>query len=104
MRGDAGGRIPVKSSDDSTWECGGETAAMDHTGRKEWPPELTDVLSVKGGTAEIPRGGVPRESGNEDSNAGALRAPAFPRHKLWRKETPPTHDAPDATCNYPRGR
>ena len=81
MRVDSGGRIPVDSSDDSTWEGGGETVAMDHTGRGEWPPELPDVLSGKGGTAEIPCGGVPRESGDEYGNAGALRALACPQHR-----------------------
>ena len=78
MRGDAGGWIPVDSSDDSTREGGVDTAAIDHTGRGEWPPELPDVLSSKGGTAEIPRGGVPRDSGNKDGDAGALCALACP--------------------------
>ena len=32
----------------------------------------------KGGTAEMPRGGVPGVSGDEDGNAGALRALACP--------------------------
>ena len=92
MRGDAGGRIPVESSDDSTWEYNGETAAMDHTGRGEGTPELTDFLSGKGGTAEMSRGGVPRESGDEDGNAGALSAPSSPRHRgdsVGRKLSPP---------------
>ena len=78
MRGDARGRIPIESSHDSTWEGGGETAAMEHTGRGEWPLELPYVLSGKGGTAEMSCVGVPRESGDEDINAGALRAPACP--------------------------
>ena len=54
---------------------------MDHTGRREWAPELPDVLSGKGGTTEMPRGGVPGKSGDEDGNAGALSAPACPRHR-----------------------
>ena len=76
MRRDVGGRIPVDSSDDSTREGGGETAAMEQTSRGEWYPELPDVFPSEGRTAEMPSGGVPGQSGDEDSNAGALRAPA----------------------------
>ena len=93
MRGDAGGWIPVDSSDDSTREGGVDTAAIDHTGRGEWPPELPDVLSGKGGTAEMPRGGVPGGNSDENSDAGVLRAPACPRHRgdaVGRKLPPPT--------------
>ena len=71
MRRAAGSRLPVESSDDSTWEGGGEMATMDHTGRGEGAPELLDVLSGKWGTTEIPRGGVPGESGEEDGNASS---------------------------------
>ena len=93
MWGYAGGRLPVESSDDSTWEGGGETATTDHTGRGEGAPELPDVLFGKGGTAEMPRGGVTRESGEKDGNTGALCAPACPRHRGdsgGRKIPPPT--------------
>ena len=41
----------------------------------------------------MPCGGVPRESGNEDGNVGALRAPECPRHRGdagGRKLSPPT--------------
>ena len=54
---------------------------MDHTGRREGALGLPDVLSGKGGGAEMPRGGVPGESGNKDVNAGALCAPACLRHR-----------------------
>ena len=77
---DAGGRLPVESSDNSTWESGRETATMEHTGRREGAPELPDVLSGKVWTAEMPRVGVPRKSGDEDDNAGAVLAPACLRH------------------------
>ena len=93
MQRDVGGRIPVDSSDDSTWEGSGETAAMEHTGRGEWSPELPDVFPGKGRTVEMPRGGVPGQSGNEDGNAGALRAPACPCYRGdsgGRKIPPPT--------------
>ena len=93
VRRDADGRLPVESSDDSTREGGRETAPVYHTGHREDVPELLDVLSGKGGTANMPCGGVPEESGDKDGNAGALRAPACPRHRgdsVGRKLPPPT--------------
>ena len=90
---DAGGRLPVESSDDSTWEGYGATSTVDHSGHGKGAPVIPDVLSGKGGTADMPRGGVPRESGNEDSNAGTLCAPACPRHcgdAVGSKLPPPT--------------
>ena len=66
---------------DSTWEGGGATATVDHAGHGKGPPGILDVLSGKGGTADMPRGRVPGESGDEDGNAGALRALACPRHR-----------------------
>ena len=41
---DVGGRIPVESYDDSTWEGGGDTAAMEHTSRSDQNPDLQGVL------------------------------------------------------------
>ena len=73
-------RLHIESSDDSTWEGSGATAAVDHPGRGKGPPGIPDVLSEKGGTVDIPRGRVPRESGDEDGNVGALRALACPQH------------------------
>ena len=78
MRQAVGGRIPVESSDDSTWEGDGETAAMEHTGRRDQTPDVPDVLPGEGRTAKISGGGVPGQSGNEDGNAGALCEPACP--------------------------
>ena len=81
MRADAGVWLPVKSSDDSTWEGGRKMAEMGHIGRREGAPELPDVFPGKGRTAETPRGRVPGESGDKDNNAGAFRAPACPQHR-----------------------
>ena len=79
--------------DYSTQEGGGETAEMEHTGRGDQTPDLPDVLTGEGRTAEMPSCGVPGQSGNKDDNAGALRAPACPRHRgdsVGRKLPPPT--------------
>ena len=89
---DVGGRIRVESYDDSTQEGGGDTAAMEHNGRGDWTPDLQDFLPGKGRTAEMSSGGVPGKRGNEDSNAGALRAPAYPQHRGDHVERkPPPH-------------
>ena len=93
MRRDVGSRIPVDSYGDSTQEGGGDTAAMEHTGRGDQTPDLQDVLPGKERTAEMSGGGVPIQSGDEDGNAGALRAPACPQHRggsVGRKPPPPT--------------
>ena len=55
--------------------------------------DVQDVLPDEGGTAEMSRGGVHRGPSNKDGNAGALRAPARPRHRGdagGRKLPPPT--------------
>ena len=80
VRRAVGGRIPVDSSDDSKQEGGSDTAAMEHTGRGDQTPDLQDVLHGEGRTAEMPSDGVPKHSGDKDGNAGALLAPACPRH------------------------
>ena len=93
VRRKAGGRLPVESSDDSTWESSGAKTPVDHPGRGQGPPGITDVLSSKGGTAEMPRGGVPGENGDKDGDAGALCGPECPRHRGdygGRKLPPPT--------------
>ena len=77
MWGTAGGRINVESSDESTWESGGVKTPMDNPDRDRGPG-IPDVLSDKVGTTAMPRGGVPRETGDEEYNTGALRAPACP--------------------------
>ena len=77
---------------------------MEHTSRGDRTPDLQDVLPGEGRTAEMSVGGVPRQSGDEDGNAGALCAPACSRHRGdsgGRKLPPPTvrsmlHDGPPA--------
>ena len=91
MWGTAGGRINVESSDDSTWESGGVKTPVDNPDRGQ-VPGIPDVLSRKGGTAEMLHGGVPRETGDEDGHAGALRAPTCTRNRgdaEGRKLPPP---------------
>ena len=87
-----GGGIPDKSSDDSTWEVGGNTTEMEHPGRGVWASDFQDDLPVKGRPTELSGGGMPRPSGDEDGNTGALPAPVCYRHHGYPggKKTPPT--------------
>ena len=77
----AGVGIHEDSSDDSTWEGGGNTTVTEHTGRRGWDLDFHNAFPGKGRPAELPGGGMPGPSGNEDGNVGALLAPACLRHR-----------------------
>ena len=55
-------------------KAAGATTPMDTPDRK-WVQDIQDVLTDEGGTAAISRGRVTGDTGNEDGNVGALRAP-----------------------------
>ena len=105
MQRDVDSRIPIDSFDNSTRQGGKETAEMEHTNRGGRTPDLPDVLPGKGRTADMPRGGVPGESGDEDGTAGALRAPAYPRHRgdYGRRKLPPPTVCPMRHAGPPAG-
>ena len=93
VRRAVGGRIPVKSYDESTWEGGGGMSAMEHPDRGDRASDLQDDLTGEGRTAELSSGRMPGQSGDEDGNAGALLEPACLRHRGdsgGRKLPPPT--------------
>ena len=93
MKRAVGGRIPVESYDESTWEGGGDTSEMEHPGRGDRASELQDDLHGEGRNAELSSGGMPGNIGNEDGNAGALRVTECPRHRGdsgGKKLPPPT--------------
>ena len=93
MRRVVGGRIPVESYDDSTWEGGGDTSAMEHPGHRGWASDLQDDLPGEGRPVELSSGGMPGQSGGEGGNAGAILARECPRHcgnSGRRKNPPPT--------------
>ena len=73
-----GRRIPGESSDESTWEGGGDTTAMENPSRGDRDTEFPNEFTGKGRPAELPSGGMPGPSGEEDGNAGAILAPACP--------------------------
>ena len=70
-----GGGISDKSSDDSTWKGGGDTEAMENPGRGGRDTKFPNCFPGEGRPAELPGGGIPGTSCNEDGNAGALTAP-----------------------------
>ena len=76
-----GGGIPDESYDDSTWEGGGNTMEMEHPGCGGWASDFQDDLPSKGRPAELPSGGMPGPSGEEDGNAGALLSTECPQHR-----------------------
>ena len=73
-----GGRIPVKSYDDSTWEGVGDTSAMEHPGRGDWASDFQNDLPGEGRPAELPGDGMHRQSRDKEGNAGTFPAPACP--------------------------
>ena len=92
MCGTPSGRVSVESSDDSIWESDGATTPMEPPDRKR-DQDIQDILPDEGGTVAMSRVGVSGGTGKEDGNAGALRAPACPRHHGdagGRKLPPPT--------------
>ena len=76
--GDDGGGIPGESSNESTWNSGGDATELENPGRGVWATNFPYGIPSKGRLAELPSGGMPRPNGDEDSNAGALLAPACP--------------------------
>ena len=52
--------------------------AMEHPGCGDWASDLQDNLPDEGRPVELYSGGMPGQSGDEDGNVGAIRAPACP--------------------------
>ena len=76
-----GGGIPDESSDDSAWEGGRDTTAMENPGRRGRATDFLNDIPGEGRPTELPGRGMPGPSGDEDSNAGALPAPACTQHR-----------------------
>ena len=76
-----GGIIPDDSSDDSTQEGGGETAAMEKPGHGDRATDFPNDFPGEMRPVELPGGGMTGPSGVKDGNVGAIPAPARPRHR-----------------------
>ena len=93
MRGDDGSGIPGESSDDSTWEGGGDTTELENTVRKGRATDISNVIPGEWRPKETPSGGMPGPSGDKDGNEGAIPALVCPRHhgnSVGEKPPPPT--------------
>ena len=74
MRGDYGGGIPVESPDDSAWEGVRDATELKNPGRRGRAMDISNGIPGQGRPVELPSGGIPGPSGDEDGNAGALPA------------------------------
>ena len=54
---------------------------MENPGRGDWASDFQNDLPGQGRPADLPSGRIPRQSGDKDSNAGALLALACPQHR-----------------------
>ena len=93
VRGGDGSRICGRSQDDSEWAGGRGAAELENLIDRGISADLSNGLPVQGRPAELPGGGMPGTSGDEDGDAGALPAPEFPRHRVYYgggKPPPPT--------------
>ena len=115
VRRDDGGGIPGESPDDSAWAGGRDTTELDNHGRGGRATDILSVITYQGRPVELPSGGMPRPSGDEDGDVGALPAPSCTRHCIHSgggNYLPPTvhpmrHDGPpevhewQASCHRP---
>ena len=73
------GWIPVKSHDDSTRE--GRTTAAPLGPPDDWGDQDIQNEFLEGRQTTVPGGGMPGGVRDTSGDAGALRAPARPRHR-----------------------
>ena len=84
-------RISNGKDDDSTWE--GRTTATPLAPPDDWGAQVVqNEFSGKGRQATVPGGGMPGGVSDTSGDAGALRAPARPRHRGYTGggQPPPT--------------
>ena len=71
-------RIPSKSPGDSECEGGRDETELENPGRGVRDTDISYGIPGQGIPAELPGGGMPRTSGNEERDAGAIPEPACP--------------------------
>ena len=80
VRGGDGGGISGESHDDSAWAVGRGATELDNPGHRGRATDIYNGLPRQGRPGELPGGGMPGPRGDKDGDAGALPAPAYPRH------------------------
>ena len=78
-RGDDGGIIG-RAHDDTAWASGRGEMELEKLGHRGRSVDVPHGLPVQGRPAELPGGGMPRTSGDEDDDAGTFYAPSCPGH------------------------
>ena len=96
VRGGDGGRIFGGTQDDSEWARGRGNTDLENLVHGGTAADKLYALPGQGKPAELPGGGMPRTSGNKDSDAGPFTAPVCPGHHghFGGGKTPPTTVTP----------
>ena len=81
VRGGYGARIYGKSHDDSAWVGNRGTMEFENLGHGGRALYISNGLPGQGRPAELPGGGMPGPSGNEDGDVGTLPTPACHGHR-----------------------
>ena len=76
-----GGGIIGGSQDDTSWASGRVDMDLGNLGHGVRAADVPYALTIQGGGAELPGGGMPRTSGDKDDYAGTFYTPACPRHR-----------------------
>ena len=89
------GRIFGGAQDETAWASGRGDTELENLGHGGRSADILHGLTGQGRTAELPGGGMPRTSGDEDGDAGPFYAPACPgRCGNFGGGTPPTPTVP----------
>ena len=76
-----GGVIFGGSQDDTTWASARRETELENLRHRGRSTDVLHGLPGQGTPAEMPGGGIPRKSGDEDGNAGSFSAPESPGHR-----------------------
>ena len=89
--GGDGGGICGRSQDDSAWAIGRGATDLEKLGRGGIAADISLSLPGQGRPVELPGGGMPGPSGDEDGDAGPFTIPACPGHRgHYGGEKPPS--------------
>ena len=81
VRGGDGDGICDRSHNDSEWASGRGATELENLGHGGRAADISNGILGQGRPAELPGGGMPGPSGNEDGDAGPLPIPASPGHR-----------------------
>ena len=79
--GGYGDGIIDRAHDDTAWASGRGDMDMENLGHEGRSADVPHALTGQGRPADLPGGGIPRTSGDEDDDAGTFYAPACTGHR-----------------------